>query len=315
MGKRVLAITGIVLALSAVTPASAAATGREYSTAVYRGLGAWIDIYDHGPWQRPERTVGSLARRGVGTLFVQTSNYRQRHALHRPAQLSRLLAAADRRGLRTVAWYLPGFERPRRDWRRVKAAVTYVSSAGDRFDGFAMDIEATAVRDIAARNRRMLALSSRLRRLVGPGAAIGAIIPDPVTQRYWPRFPYRQLRSLHDVFLPMAYWTSQARGAARVHSYTREAIRVIRARTGAPSVPVHVIGGIANRASVGEVRAFARAAIRFAAAGASLYDAPITSGAQWDQLRRIGARQRPGRARAGSARFIQEMRASSQPRR
>jgi hypothetical protein len=91
----------------------------------------------------------------------------------------------------------------------------------------------------------------------------------------------------------------------------RKAIRLIRARTGDPSVPVHVIGGIANLASVVEVSAFARAAVRFAAAGASLYDAPITSGAQWDQLRRLG-RQRPRRARAGSARFIQEMRASSQ---
>jgi hypothetical protein len=72
-----------------------------------------------------------------------------------------------------------------------------------------------------------------------------------------------------------------------------------------------VIGGIANLASVGEVHAFARAELRFAAAGASLYDAPITSGAQWDQLGRLAC-QRPRRVRAGSARFIQEMRASSQ---
>jgi hypothetical protein len=127
---RVLAIRGIVLALSAAAPATAAAMGSEYATAAYRGLAAWIDIYDHGPWERPERTVRSLARRGVGTLFVQTSNYRQRQALHRPAVLSRLLAAADREGVQTVAWYLPGFDRPRRDWRRVKAGVSYVNSAG-----------------------------------------------------------------------------------------------------------------------------------------------------------------------------------------
>ena len=82
-----------------------------------------------------------------------------------------------------------------------------------------------------------------------------------------------------------------------------------------------MIGGIANLASVGEVHAFARAELRFAAAGASLYDAPITSGAQWDQLGRLACQwdqlgrlacQRPRRVRAGSARFIQEMRASSQ---
>jgi hypothetical protein len=305
-------IAAIVLGLSAVAPVPAAAMGREYSPAAYEGLAAWIDIYDRGPWERPERTVRLLARRGVGALFVQTSNYRQSYSLHRPAALSRLLAAGNREGVRTIAWYLPGFDRPQRDWRRVKAAVTHVSSAGHRFDGFAMDIEATAVRSIAARNRRMLALSSRLRRLVGREAAVGAIIPDPATQRYWPRFPYRRLRALYDVFLPMAYWTSHARGAGQVRQYTREAIRVIRARTDDPSVPIHVIGGIANLTSVPEVRAFSEAVLQLGAAGASLYDAPVTTAAQWAQLNRLGARQRPRRARAGSARFIQATRASSQ---
>ena len=51
-----------------------------------------------------------------------------------------------------------------------------------------------------------------------------------MTQQSWPRFPYRRLRSRYDAFLPMAYWTSHARGAARVH--TRKTIRLIRARTG-----------------------------------------------------------------------------------
>jgi hypothetical protein len=303
------AVAAAMVALSAGP--GAAETAREHrSAAAYDGLGAWIDIYDRGPWKRPALTVRDLARRGVGTLFVQTSNHRQRRALHRPAALARLLAAAERRGLRTVAWYLPGFDRPSRDWRRVKAAVTYASPSGDRFDGFAMDIEATVVGKVAVRNRRTLALSRRLRRLVGQRAAVGAIVPDPVTQRYWPGFPYRRLRSLYDVFLPMAYWTPHVRGTARVYRYTSKAVRLVRLRSGDPAVPVHVIGGIANRASAADVGAFTRAALRFRAAGASLYDAPLTSGAQWAHLSRFGAAQRR-RARAGSARSIHEIRASS----
>jgi hypothetical protein len=292
---RAALIAAAVLGLSAAAPAA----GQGYARSTYDGLGAWIDIYDDEPWQRPAVTVHALARRGVGTLFVETSNYRQRRALHRPAALTRLLAAAERRGLRTVAWYLPGFDRPGRDWRRVKAAVTHVTPRGHRFDGFALDIEATVVGDIAVRNRRMLSLSRRLRRLVGEHAALGAIVPDPVTQRYWPRFPYRSVRALYDVFLPMAYWTPHLRGAARVYRYTSTAVRLIRLWTGDAAVPVHVVGGIANQASATDVAAFTRAALESRAAGASLYDAAITSTAQWAPLERFGAAQR--RARAGPA--------------
>jgi hypothetical protein len=198
-----------------------------------------------------------------------------------------MLAAADRVNVRTVAWYLPGFDRPRRDWHRMRAALDFVAAEGQHFDGFALDIEATAVADIAVRNRRMLRLSDKLRRSAGPDAALGAIIPDPVTQRYWPNFPYRRLRARYDVFLPMAYWTPFASGARRVYRHARGAIEAIRARTCDPSVPIHVIGGIANRASVAEVGGFARASLTFGAVGASLYDAPITSTAQWRQLQTV----------------------------
>jgi hypothetical protein len=244
-------------------------------------------MFDSGPWQRPERTVRRWSRGGVGTVFVQTSNYRGARALYRPRHMARLLAAAHRRGLKVVAWYLPGFEDPARDWRRVRAAVSYRSAAGHRFDGFAMDIEATAVRRIAVRNRRLLSLSRRLRRLVGTSYALGAIIPDPVTQRYWPAFPYVAVRAHYDAILPMSYWTAHTRGERRAYRHTRAALRIIRRRTGDPSVPVHVIGGIASHASTAEVRGFTRASLAHGAAGASLYDAAITTGAQWRQLSRI----------------------------
>jgi len=283
-------LTGFLVALCATAPAvahAAATPGDPHrsSLAAYQGLAAWVDMFDRGPW---ERAVRGWARRNVRTVFVQTSNYRQRRAVHRPAKLARILASAHRRNIKVIAWYLPGFRDPRRDWHRVKVAVTYRSAAGHRFDGFALDIEATAVGDIGTRNRRMLALSSRLRTLADGRYALGAIIPDPVTQRYWPRFPYAQVRARYDIILPMSYWTAHASGERPAYRHTRDALRIVRSRTGDRSVPIHVIGGIASHASNAEVRGFARAASAFGATGASLYDAAITTAGQWNQLARIG---------------------------
>ena len=187
-----VAVAGALWALGAISPPVAvAAAGHDEAAAAspYRGLAAWIDIFDPGPWDRPGQTVARLAGRGVTTLYLQSSNFSQSRPLHRPKALGRMVQAAHRHGIQVVAWYLPGFDDPARDWHRVRAAVSFKSRGGDRFDGFALDIESTAVRDIAARNRRMLQLSSRLRRLTGERYPLGAIIPDPVSQRYWPGSP------------------------------------------------------------------------------------------------------------------------------
>jgi hypothetical protein len=286
-------LAGAVLALGAAAPGvTHAAADREAglaaSVAGYYGLATWVDIFDPGPWQHPERAVRGWAGRGVDTVFVQTSNYRQPRAVHRPAMLERMLAAAHRRGMRVIAWYLPGFADLQRDWLRVRSAVRYAGAGGHRFDGFALDIEATAVRSIAARNRRMLDLTRRLRSLVGDEYALGAIVPDPVTQRYWPSFPWRAVVKRFDVVLPMSYWTFHSRGEAAVYRHARESLRSIRGRSRDRSVPIHLIGGLASHASVAEVRGFARAAVDFGAAGASLYDAPITRSGQWRQMAALG---------------------------
>jgi hypothetical protein len=293
---RVLApvAAGVLLALVAMSPTVARADGdrdRLADVAWYHGLAAWIDIFDSQPWERPARVSRRLSGRGVRTVFVQTSNHRHPHPVHRPDALGRMLRSAHRHGMHVVAWYLPGFHDLERDWRRIKAAVNYESHRGHRFDGFALDIEATAVRDITVRNRRLLHLSERLGRLAGERYPLGAIIPDPVSQRYWPRFPYRAVRARYDAILPMAYWTSQESGETRVRRRTCRALRLIRARTRDHAVPIHVIGGIASHASPAEVRGFGRAAVACGATGASLYDAPITSARQWRHLTSMGRRQ------------------------
>ena len=72
-----------------------------------------------------------------------------------------------------------------------------------------------------------------------------------------------------------------------MYRYARDALTIIREKTNDDKVPVHVIGGIASEASVAEVRGFARAAVKFDAWGASLYDFPITGDKQWTQMQRL----------------------------
>jgi hypothetical protein len=171
--------------------------------------------------------------------------------------------------------------------RRIRAALNFRTPRHQRFDGFALDIESTAVRSIATRNRRLMRLSRRLRRVVGPNRALGAIIPDPAGQRYWTRFPYRGVARHFDIFLPMGYWTYRVRGYRNVYRFTRKNINIIRTATGRPHEPVHLIGGLADVAGNTEVKAFVTASRDFGALGASLYDYPITRRAEWRILRTV----------------------------
>lgn len=230
-----------------------------------------------------------MARDGVRTLYLQTGNYGQRVDLVRRRALGRFVDAAHAAGLDVVAWYLPSFLGPEQDERRALAAIRFRSARGERFDGFALDIEASLVRRVSLRNRRLLRLSAVLRAAVGRDYPLGAIIPSPVGMRrhpaYWPRFPYRQLARDYDVFLPMAYFTDAGvRGIARTRAYLAADVSAIRVRTGDPDVPIHLIGGLAGSMGVGETAGFMRAVADCAPLGYSLYEFPITSQAAWRAL-------------------------------
>ncbi len=162
---------------------------RRVDLSAFEGLGAWIDLYDHGPWAHPTKTTKRLRRRGVRTIFLQTSNYGARAGIVRPARVGRFLKAAHRRHIDVVAWYVPSFSHSKRDLWRSLRAIRFRSD-GDRFDGFGLDIEATKVSNIAARNRRLLRLSNRIRRIAGAAFPLAAITPDPLASLYWPRFPW-----------------------------------------------------------------------------------------------------------------------------
>lgn len=249
---------------------------------VFSGLGAWVDMYDGPPWKYPVRAVQKMSDKGVKTLYLETANYRKPKSgsIYRPAAVAKFLTAADEAGIDVVAWYVPGFKNVRRDLRRSRAAIEFRTEEGLAFDSFALDIEATLVRDIETRNRRARRLSRRIRDLVGEDAPLGAIVPE-AGALYWPDFPYRGLANLYDAFLPMAYFSYRTSGARGVYSYVASNIAVTREETGRP---VHVIGGIAEDSTPREVEAMVQAANDSDAFGASLYDFPTTGPRQWAKL-------------------------------
>jgi hypothetical protein len=133
------------------------------------------------------------------------------------------------------------------------------------------------------RNRRLVALSDRIRERVGGGYGLGAITPPWFFR--WRPFPYRALAQSYDVFLPMNYLTVRVGGPAGARVHTLRNIQLIRRQTGDPDVPIHDIGGLAEDLGGREVRAIVRTDRRHGVIGTSLYDAFTSGPAAWRQLR------------------------------
>ena len=280
----VLVLAGLV----ATGVSAGVAPKRDLST--YAGLGTWIDIYGTREWAAPEATLAAIKGHSVRTLYLQTGNYRQTTDLVRPGALGRFLDAAHAAGVRVVAWYLPSLANPGRDLRRALAAIRFVSPAGERFDSFALDIEASVVQSVPLRNARLLALSAQLRAAVGPRYPLGAIVPSQVGidlhPGYWPGFPYRELARVYDVFLPMAYFSYRGRGGGLAQRYVGASVTAVRTGVGNPAVPVHVIGGVAEGLGTAEASGFMRAIRDCVPLGFSWYDFPTTSATAWSVLTR-----------------------------
>lgn len=294
-----MALVAGLLALLALTGAAAfgaptAEAGRSINA--YRGLGAWIDMYDPSLWRDPVATVRKARRHHVRTLYVETANYHSPADVFERAKMGRLIEAAHARGMKVVAWYLPGFKDLNKDTRRCLAALRFRTPRGQRFDSFALDIEASIVTPASIRSRRLVTLSKRLRKHAGRSYPLGAIIPSPVGMRmhasYWPGFPYRRLLDFYDVIVPMGYHTFHVSGYTRTYDESRENIRLVREKTGRPWVPIHLIGGLAGDSSGAETKAFVRATRGAGIIGASIYDLGTTGSSDWTQLRNVRANPR-----------------------
>jgi hypothetical protein len=288
MARRlVLALAVLAAVLGA--PASGATSSVARNRSAYAGFGTWLDIYATSFWTHPRREIAAMHRYGVRTLYLQTGNYEQSIDLVRPQALGQFIDAAHAVGMRVVAWYLPSFLYPAQDARRALAAVRFRTAKGGRFDSFALDIEASLVRSVPLRSKRLVQLSARLRSAVGHGYTLGAIIPSPVGihrhPHYWPHFPYRSLARFYDVFLPMAYSTNRhLRGIAATRAYDVADIAIIRSHTGKPHVPIHLIGGLANAMGAKEIAGFMAAVGDCEPLGYSLYAYSVTRQTTWKAL-------------------------------
>ena len=280
--------------LAAAVPAGAPAARSPLLAQTYGGLGTWIDIFDARAWRNPEAAVRTMDRNGARILFLQTASSRPGPAVFRPDRTVRFLRAAHARGIRVIAWYLPPWRRPAYETRRALGAVRFYRD-GERFDGFALDIETAegSPADASLRNRRLLAMSRRLREVGGSLYPLGAITPSPVGldmphgRRWWPAFPFRELNEIYDAFVPMAYYTYHVDTARGAYRETRRNVRIIREATGDPDAAIHLIGGGAAQSNRAEGRAFARAANREGVIGASMYDQVTMGPEDWRAVRAI----------------------------
>jgi len=293
----VVAITLLAgLAGAAARPQAAAAKAHIIA---YRGLGTWVDMYDATVWNDPAAAAQGMVGHGVRTLYLETSNYRWTTDLNQPSKLEALLRECHARGIKVVAWYLPGFSDPARDYARSMKAIRYRTPDGQKFDSFALDIEASVEKSITARNARLTALSAKIRRAVGPDYPLGGIIPSPAgmakNATYWPRFPYKAVAAVYDVIVPMGYYTYHGDGYANAYLDTRDNVAIIRTQTGRPSIPIHVIAGDAAKSSAAETQAYVRALREAGCIGGSMYDWSTTSPASWAALAnvRVNPVQRP----------------------
>jgi hypothetical protein len=265
---------------------------RRPSIAAFCRLGAWVDHYDVR--LDPAVSVRDLARHRVGTLYLQTGRYSDATDLVRPELLGRWLEAAHAAGLRVVGWYLPGYGRwLERDVRRTLAVAGFRGPGGQAFDALAVDIEhRERGGDGAAFGAGVAAHLARVRRQLGAGYPIGAIVPAPLGMALyaarWAGFPWQGIARDADVVQTMGYWSY--RGGCRAgpgncpYPYTTGNLADAARLTG---LPVHAIGGVADAVSAADVAEFVRAARDAGAVGASLYDYATTLPAFWPSLERL----------------------------
>jgi hypothetical protein len=289
--RALLAALGIAILL-AVVGAARAPAAEEADPSVFGGLGTWTDIYDGRVYAQPEATAARIAARGVKTVWAETANYRSSTDVVQPALLGRFVDALHARGVRVVAWYLPGHVNHGLDLRRSRAMLSFRSATGQGFDGIALNVEGTRLRDVSLRSKRAVDLARRMRRDAGETPlAIVPFNPRGLERRptTWPRFPWAELAEHADAFAPMVYTGGAYSGFDATYGYVTRALRLLRTHTGNPDVSIHVAGGVADRLGRDELEGFAAAvADDGATIGVSLYDWETTPPSAWRVLAGLG---------------------------
>lgn len=288
-------VADVVTEQAAAAPVAAAASGphaEPWTLEPYHGLGAWLDAYDWSVTfaRSAEHTVGPeaidhMANEGVQTVYIQASRWNAPTAVLEPERLLPLIERAHARGMSVIAWYLPTLVDPEVDLARM------LEIAALPVDGFAVDIEARDVVDVAERNRRLVDVSARLAAALGD-RPLGAIPMEPVIMEqvnpsYWPGYPWAELAPHYDVWLPMSYWTNRRGHWRDARTYTATNMVLLRERIGDPDAPIHTIGGIGDRTTVEDLQGMVAGATEQFAIGGSLYDYRTSQLPFWAVLRQF----------------------------
>jgi hypothetical protein len=291
----------LVVVASALLVPAASSAAHAADDGPYRGLGTWVDVFDYAPRvQTNGRTppvsaasVADMAHLGVRTLYLQVGrdDADPTRTLVDASDVRAFVGAAHRAGMKVVAWYLPSLDDVAADFRPL-VGIDRLRVNGRGFDGIALDMEGTDVADVTVRNNRLVQLTKRVRKLVGAGMPLGAIVYPTVQLELlnltlWPDFPYQRLASSVDVWLPMVYFTfrSVESGYRDPLKYTDDSVTGLRNDLDDPNARVHVIGGIADLMTTDDYKAFARAAATTKAIGYSVYDYNTTLSSAWPWLR------------------------------
>jgi hypothetical protein len=290
--RRAASVAALALAVVSVAAASAPAAQRA-DASVFGGLGTWVDIYDGAVYAAPERTAQRIAARKVRTVWVETANDGALVDVVDSVRLGRFVDALHARGVRVVAWYLPGHVKPALDQRRALAMPSFRTATGGAFDGVALDIESTKLRNAALRSRRAVTLTRQLRAAAGDvPLAIVPFNPRGLERRpaTWPRFPWADLAASADAFAPMVYTGGALKGFDATYGYVTRALRLLRVNTADPDVQIHVAGGVADRLGSEELAGFVAAVEDDGGTiGVSLYDWLTTTPRAWKALAPLGA--------------------------
>ncbi|MEO5632963.1 hypothetical protein [Gaiella sp.] len=258
---------------------------------VFAGLGTWVDIYDSPAYRSPGPTAARIAARGVRTVYVETANDRSTVDVVNAKQLGRFVDELHNRGLRVVAWYLPGFVQPAVDLRRTRAMLAFRTPKGGSFDGVSLDIESLRLTSAGLRTKRLLSLSRILRAEAGETPIAAITYPSRGFERHptwWPGFPFKELTSLVDAWIPMTYSGGGFRGYDATYGYVARSLRLLRTAVG-PAIPIHAAGGVANRMNAEELKAFVDAVTdEGTVTGWSLYDFQTTGPKAWAALAPLG---------------------------
>ena len=293
MRRRMLAAALLVAALVAGVGSTHAPTAaaRPAGADVFQGLGTWLDVYDTAFYNSPTSVAARLKAHGVRTAWIETANDRSKTDVVQAAGLARFVDALHAQGISAVAWYLPGHDASGRDLRRARAMLSFRTPAGDGFDGVALDIESLRTKNVKQRTTRMLALLGRLRDEAGSTPVAAITYPPRALERHlgwWPGFPWAEIAGKVDAIVPMLYTGGGFKGYDATYGYVARSLRLLRAAVG-DEIPVHAAGGVANRMTKEELKAFDDAVLDDGTAtGWSLYDFQTTTPAGWAAMARLG---------------------------